>query len=149
MPRDVVVRLRDVRSALLDGVSESRDLRRVVQRFINDVERTWHDVWDVSMLGVLAQQTGVPHPYQTGDYKAHIKKKKLTAMQKLRIKKFLKGGMPIGLVYNNDEKAHWIEYGTKRDRPGSRSPWGPNTPTPAFEIMQRVARIMNEDVRYR
>jgi uncharacterized protein (TIGR02266 family) len=35
-------------------------------------------------------------------------------------------------VSTDNEHAGFIEYGTGPDNPGSRSPWGPNTPTPEF-----------------
>ena len=51
---DVVVRLRDVENAVLDGLSSSRDLRREAKRFIEDAADVWRMVWDTSMQGVLA-----------------------------------------------------------------------------------------------
>lgn len=146
---DVSVRLRDVENALFDGINSSRELRRIFRRFVDDVHDTWLLVWDSSMQGVLASQTGRPHPYQTGDYRSSIKKKNLNLRQRLFIKSTLNKGIPIGVVYSNDEKAHWIEYGTAKDNPNSRSPYGPDTPTPAFRPMNRTADIMNKDFRVR
>lgn len=44
-----------------------------------------------------------------------------------------------GVVGNTHWKAHMIEFGTKADPSDSKSPFGPNTPTPAFGIGQKVA----------
>jgi hypothetical protein len=35
-------------------------------------------------------------------------------------------------VRNTSPNANFIEFGTGVDKPGSRSPWGPNTPTPEY-----------------
>jgi len=45
-----------------------------------------------------------------------------------------------GVVGNTHWRAHMIEFGTKADAPGSKSPFGPDTPTPAFAIGQKVAQ---------
>lgn len=42
-------------------------------------------------------------------------------------------------VYNNHPNANFIEFGTNIDKPGSRSPWGPNTPTPEYGVFARTA----------
>lgn len=42
-------------------------------------------------------------------------------------------------IVNDNDAAVWIEYGTGPDKPGSRSPWGPNTPTPEQGIAIRTA----------
>ena len=139
---DVVVRLRDVENAVLDGLSSSRDLRREAKRFIEDAADIWRLVWDTSKQGIEAAKTGVLHPYQTGNYRRHIKTTKLTWTQKLFIKQALRGGLLIGSVYNDSRVANWVEFGTDVDKPGSKSPWGPNTPTPAFHIAERTAQIM-------
>lgn len=144
MADEVVIRLKDIESGVFDSINSSRELRRAMKRFIDDVHDTWLNVWDASMEGVLAQETGDPHPYQTGDYRASIKKRNLPLRQRLFIKSTLRKGIPIGLVYSDDEKAHWIEYGTDPDKPGGHSPWGPDTPTPAFAPMTRTSIIMNE-----
>ncbi|QRZ05893.1 HK97 gp10 family phage protein [Mycolicibacterium austroafricanum] len=43
-------------------------------------------------------------------------------------------------------KAHMIEFGTKADPEGSKSPFGPDTPTPAFAVGQRVAEHFGGDL---
>ena len=45
-----------------------------------------------------------------------------------------------GVVGNKHWKAHMIEFGTKADPPDSKSPLGPDTPTPAFAIGEKVAK---------
>lgn len=44
-----------------------------------------------------------------------------------------------GIVGNKHWKAHMIEFGTKADPQDSKSPFGPDTPTPAFAVGQKVA----------
>lgn len=51
-----------------------------------------------------------------------------------------------GVVGNNHWRAHMIEFGTKADKPGSKSPFGPDTPTPAFGIGQKVAEHFGGDL---
>ena len=132
-----LVRLRDVDAAIFDGINRSRELRREYRDFVDDVERTWKRIWDTDPRGKLATQLGTPHPYQTGNYRAHIKKKHVSRFR--RIKKHLRGGIPIGAVYNDSRVAHFIEYGTSPDGEDSKSPWGPDTPTPEFAPMRRTA----------
>ena len=47
--------------------------------------------------------------------------------------------MPHYWVVNDDPKAIFIEYGTGPDKPGSKSPFGPDTPTPEFAVAARTA----------
>jgi hypothetical protein len=148
MADEVVVKFSDIEDAIFDGVNSNRELRRIMNRFVDDVKSTWEHAWDTSIEGKLAEETGAPHPYQTGSYREHIKKRKLTLRQRLFIKSAIKKGILIGSVYNDDEKAHWIEYGTGVDKPGGHSPWGPDTPTPEFAPMRKTYAIMaSDDIR--
>lgn len=139
---EVVVNGRDVSDALLAGMSRASALRRASKDFIDDAADTWREVWETTIKGVSATSAD-PHPYETGNYVEHIKKVKLTFMEKAFIRKALRDGVLIGRVYNDADDAIFIEGGTKRDKPGSKSPWGPNTPTPKFEIAKRTSEIMN------
>lgn len=64
------------------------------------------------------------HPYETGDYRdsIHIRR------NRNRLGMFAFGWE----VYSDSPLANFIEFGTGVDKPGSRSPWGPDTPTPEF-----------------
>lgn len=42
-------------------------------------------------------------------------------------------------VRTDHPNANFIEFGTARDKPGSRSPWGPNTPTPEYAPAAKTA----------
>ena len=139
---EVIVDDLDIQDALISGMADSRALKRAAIDFVDEAADTWRTVWDVSAQGVLASETGIPHPYQTGDYREHIKKKHVEFISEKMIRQAMIDGALLGSVYNDSEVAHWVEHGTKPDKPGSRSPWGPNTPTPAFEIAARVAEIM-------
>ena len=127
----VTVKLSEVETALFDGLNRS-EIRRAARDFIDDIEDMWHTVWNASG----------PHPYETGEYESHIKKRDLTLKQRLFTKSSFRRGIPIGSVYNDADHAHFVEHGTKVDGPGSQSPWGPDTPTPAFKIAERTAEIM-------
>lgn len=147
---DIEVNYKEIESAIFDGLNSSRQIRRALDRFLDDIEETWKVFWDSSMEGVLAEKLGTPHPYATGSYRSNIKKRKFSLGQRLFIKRTIRRGIPIGMVYNDDDKAHWIEYGTADDNAGSESPWGPYTPTPVFAPMQRTLAIMNDrNVRIR
>jgi hypothetical protein len=127
----VTVKLGEVETALFDGLNRS-EIRRAARDFIDDIENMWHTVWNASG----------PHPYESGVYESHIKKRDLTLRQKLFTKSSFRKGIPIGSVYNDADHSHLVEYGTDADGPGSKSPWGPDTPTPAFKIAERTAEIM-------
>lgn len=142
MADKVTVKIEGLDNAIFDGINSSRELRREVSRFIDDIEAMAKVVWNTSAEGIPGN-----HPYQTGDYLAHFKKRKLTLRQKLFIKSTVAKGIPIGLVYNDSDVAHWVEFGTKADKPGSKSPFGPDTPTPAFKVFGRTAEIMGKDWR--
>lgn len=125
---DTVVSLREIREGIFDGIDSNRELRRAYRDFVDDVEATWKHIWDADASG---------HPYETGDYRAHIKK--IMPKRYQRIRKFLRNGIPIGAVYNDSDVSHFVEYGTAADKPGSHSPWGPDTPTPEFAPMRKTA----------
>lgn len=139
---EVIVNGNQIGDALLSGVASNKELRRRTKEFIYECGETWRMVWTTSMEGVRAKELGVPHPYETGDYLAHIKTKQLTWDESQFIRSALKAGLLVGAAYNDSRVAHFVEDGTSADKPGSRSPWGPNTPTPAFHCALRTAAIM-------
>lgn len=71
-------------------------------------------------------------PQDEGDYKASVKVLEV------------RGG--TALVGTRHWKAHMIENGTKADPEGSKSPFGPDTPTPAFAVGQRTAEHFGGDL---
>jgi hypothetical protein len=134
----VVVKLGDIDDAIMEGINSNRELRRLIRDFIDETKDTWRVVWEAS--GVETKEGF--HAYQTGDYVAHIKEEKRSLGQRL-FPKWAKGDpIPVGIVYNDSEVAHWVEYGTLPDKPGGHSPWGPDTPTPEFAPMRRTKAIM-------
>ncbi len=139
MAKKVVVSYREVENAIFDGINKNRELRRVVARFIDDVHDTWITIWEASG----------PHPYETGDYVASIKKRKLPMRSRIWMKRALARGALVGAVYSDSPVAHFIEYGTDVDYPESKSPWGPNTPTPEFSPMRRTQDAMRRGLRVR
>lgn len=139
MADTVKVSLREIDDAIFDGIEDNKELRRAYDDLIDDIHTTWVNLWTSSG----------PHPYTTGDYLAHIKKVKLTKWYRGHVRNYLKKnqGMPIGQVYNDSPVAHFVEYGTKEDKPGSKANWigldgqrhfGPNTPTPEFAPMRKT-----------
>lgn len=77
-----------------------------------------------------------PHPYETGEFIHSIRVERIRWRGELG--RFSKGFSQYSVVTDN---AHaWaIEYGTGPDAPGTRSPWGPNTPTPEFAPFAKAA----------
>jgi hypothetical protein len=71
-------------------------------------------------------------PIDQGDYAASVK-----VLQ-------VRGGEAT--VGTRHWKAHMIEFGTKADPSESKSPFGPNTPTPAFAVGQKVAEHFGGDL---
>lgn len=82
----------------------------------------WRDIaWPAS--AAKGQWPG--HPYETYDYRESIK----VEQNRNRLSgRFLAGFTVITRAFN----ANFIEFGTGPDKPGSHSPWGPDTPTPEF-----------------
>lgn len=139
---EVIVNFKDIDNAIYSALNKRRDIRRSLSRLVDDTYVTWHSVWAAKTMGKQEGPFGGNHSYSTGEYASHIGKKDLTVRQKLFIKSTLRKGYLFGVVYNDDDKAHFIEFGTKRDRPGSRSPWGPKTPTPEFRPMRDTRDIV-------
>ena len=110
----------------LDSHKSKRELRREFDEFVDDVHDTWVHIWDA-----------MDHPYETGNYREHIKKKKLPLRTRITRSFFFKG-IPVGQVFNDSDVAHFVEYGTGPDKPGSKSPFGPNTPTPEMAPMRKT-----------
>lgn len=75
--------------------------------------------------------TGPGHPYETGAFVESIE----VVQNRNRLGRFLAGFT----VQSNSPNANFIEYGTDIDKPGSKSPWGPNTPTPEYAPFARTA----------
>lgn len=138
----VIVKLKDIDTAIFDGIKDNKELRRAYDDFIDDVQELWKITWETDMQGKLAEEVGAPHPYQTGEYVKSINKRKLARGDRANLRKLLKQGIFIGMVYSDSQVAHFIEYGTDVDNPDSRSPWGPDTPTPEFAPMRKTAAIM-------
>ncbi|GJJ22283.1 HK97 gp10 family phage protein [Mycolicibacterium mageritense] len=68
-------------------------------------------------------------PVDSGEYAAsvHVEKRKD------------RDGLPHYWVGTRDWKAHFIEYGTGDDPDDSKSPFGPDTPTPEFAPAAKTA----------
>lgn len=146
---EVIVKFKDVENAIFDALNKRRDIRRSLSRLVDDTYETWHTVWAATRMGKQEGPFPGNHSYSTGEYASHINKKDLTLRQKLFPKRAIAKGVLFGIVYNDDDKAHLIEFGTKRDRPGSRSPWGPKTPTPEFKPMRRTRDIVIARMHFR
>ncbi len=138
---EAVVKLKDIETAIFDGISDNRELRRAYDDFIDDVHAAWIRIWEASG----------PHEYETGDYVAHTKKRKIAGADRRNLRKLLHQGIFIGMVYNDSDVAHFVEYGTEVDQPGGHATWigldgerhwGPNTPTPEFAPMRRAHAAM-------
>lgn len=117
------------------GLKISKDLqvKRGTKEFAERVALHAKLEWDTANEGVQEGPGAPPHTYEHGDYRDSIHAEK-------RRERFLnKGWWPHWWVGSNHPQAHMLEYGTLPDRPGSRSPWGPNTPTPEFAIFAKTA----------
>lgn len=127
---DVKVSLKEIDDAIFEGIEDNRELRRAYDDLVDDVHATW----------VGFSPTPGKNRYATGDYIEHIKKVKLSKWYRMHVRNYLKRhkGMPIGQVYNDSLHAHFVEYGTGPDDPGSHSPWGPDTPTDPQYVMRKT-----------
>lgn len=90
----------------------------------------WRDVaWPLSTGN---HGPGV-HPYDTGEYRESIGVEQGRDVLGRFLAEFI--------VITRHKDATFIEFGTGVDKPGSRSPWGPNTPTPEFAPAARTAHF--------
>lgn len=117
-------------------IRAERSIKWRTKAFAEEVAAYWADVaWPES---AAAGRHGADHPYESGEYQDSIK------VRQQRAPKGAKGGvggrfLSAFEVYSDSPNANFIEYGTGPDKPGSRSPWGPYTPTPEFAPAARTA----------
>jgi hypothetical protein len=118
--------------ARVDRVKLGREIRDKISRDGEVGRRTKRIAEEVqAMVKEEAPKPGPGHPYATGDFVESIK----IRQSRGRLGRFLAAWE----VYSDHENANFIEYGTGPDKPGSRSPWGPNTPTPEFAPFGKAA----------
>lgn len=117
------------------GLKVSKDLqvKKGTKEFAERVALHAKLEWREASMGVQEGPGMPPHTYEDGHFEDSIHAAK-------RRERFLNGGWwPHWWVGSNHPQAHMIEYGTTVDRPGSMSPWGPNTPTPEFGVFAKTA----------
>lgn len=110
------------------GIQNDRAIPLGTKRVAEEVKTYWKDVaWPTAIGTPPAQHPG--HFYETGRYREsiHVERKRA------------RFGLPAYAVVSNDPDANFIEFGTGVDKPGSRSPFGPNTPTPEFAPAGKTA----------
>lgn len=117
-------------------IRAERSIKWRTKAFAEEVAAYWRDVAWPEAIGVPPAKIGPGHPYQTGRYRDSIKV----------VQDRVPGGRREGGRYLSAWKvvatsfdANFIEYGTGPDKPGSKSPWGPYTPTPEFAPAARTA----------
>ena len=90
--------------------------------FAEEVKEYWATVaWPESAV----KGQWPDHPYSRGSYADSLEVKQNRDPETGR---YVAGWR----VVTNHPIANFIEFGTGPDKPGSRSPWGPYTPTPEF-----------------
>jgi hypothetical protein len=111
------------------GLQNDRTIPSRTRKFADEVAAYWKNVAWPTAIGTPPAVSGPGHFYETGTYRdsIHVERKR---------KRF---GMPHYAVVSNDPNANFIEFGTGPDKPGSRSPWGPYTPTPEFAPAGKTA----------
>lgn len=106
-----------------DSRKPGSEVKRATKREAEEVAAWWRDV--------EAPSPGPAHPYSTGDYRESIH---------VEQNRDVRGRFLAGFtVITRHPNAGFIEFGTGPDKPGSRSPWGPNTPTPEFAPAGKTA----------
>lgn len=111
--------------ARVDRIKLGREIRNKISRDGDARGQTKRIAEDVqAVVKMLAPRPGTGHPYATGDFLESIK---------IRQSRGIRGWFIAAYeVYSDHPNANFIEYGTGPDKPGSKSPWGPYTPTPEF-----------------
>lgn len=128
MPASVRIDRQKLRSEISLKIGKDNDVLIRTKKFAEEVRDYWRDVaWPTS---VGNHGPGV-HPYDTGAYAASIQ----VARNRGGLGRFIAGFK----VFSDSPHANFIEFGTGPDKPGSRSPWGPFTPTPAFAPAGKTA----------
>lgn len=113
----------EIRKEIELKVSEDSEVKIKTKLFAEEVRTYW--------ARVEAPRPGPDHPYSTGGYAESIK---------VRQNRDKRGRFGAGwTVYSDHPNANFIEFGTGYDKPGSRSPWGPFTATPAFYPAAKTA----------
>lgn len=110
-----------VRNEIKLKIEHAPEVKIKTRLFAEEVAAYWRDVaWPTAVGSV----SGAGHPYETGRYRESITvKQNRTSL----------GRFAVGFtVVSDDPNANFIEFGTGPDKPGSRSPWGPFTPTPPY-----------------
>ena len=98
---------------------EDQRTHRETRSFAEKVKEHWKLEWI---------EAG-PHPYETLEYLESIHVERSRAQK----------GISSYSVVSDSPNANLIEYGTGPDKPGSKSPYGPNTPTPEFAPAAKTA----------
>ncbi|AEL98174.1 minor tail protein [Mycobacterium phage BigNuz] len=102
-------------------VSSARDIERELRAKIKqDVSL---DTENDELAKEIKQFIQSNTPIDEGDAVASVKIRKV---------KKPRNGLPARTIYSDSPKFHMLEHGTMADPPDSQSPYGPNTPTPAF-----------------
>lgn len=117
------------------GLKVSKDLqvKRGSKEFAERVVAQAKLEWRETRMGKQEGDGSPPHTYEDGHFEDSIHAEK-------RRERFLNAGWwPHWWVGSNHPLAHMLEYGTGPDKPGSKSPWGPNTPTPEFGTFAKTA----------
>jgi hypothetical protein len=109
-------------------ISRDKTVRIKTRAFAEEVRDHWKYKEAPAPWNILPTKTG---PYATGDYANSIK----IRQGRSRLGRFLASFE----VYSDHPNANFIEYGTGPDKPGSRSPWGPDTPTPEHAPAAKTA----------
>jgi len=111
-----------LRNEIRLGLNGDNEVKVRTKRVAQQVQRHWRDVaWPAS---AVEGRHGGLHPYDTGAYRESIKIRR----NRGGLGRFIAGWQ----IYSDSPNAVFIEFGTGPDKPGSRSPWGPFTPTPEF-----------------
>lgn len=114
---------RELEKEILAKLADDSEVKRKTKEFAEEVRDTARTIaFDDMDKG-----------YVTGEYAASIH----VARRKNRKGQFTKG--PAWMVVTDDEKAHFLEYGTGFDAPGTHSPWGRFTATPAYATFAKTA----------
>lgn len=126
MPSRAKIDRNEIRKEIELKINEDPEVKIKTKAFAEEVRDWW--------ANVEAPKPGPDHPYSQGGptgYGESIK---------VRQNRDQSGRYAAGFdVYSNHPNANFIEEGTGPDKPGSKSPWGPFTPTPAFHPAAKTA----------
>ncbi|MBB3752613.1 hypothetical protein FHT44_005125 [Mycolicibacterium sp. BK634] len=111
----------EIENEIREKAPEDPDVKRQTREFALEVR-------DYARMRALQD---MDRGYATGHF--------VESIQIQRLRRWWRKTMPNWRIFSDDPKSHMLEDGTGDDAPGTHSPWGRFTPTPAYHTFAKTA----------